>query len=108
MCECRFWPVIQQVHKPSNTWLKLVPVSPSKVEGALKSKKGALAAWDQDVDMCQHLIHGPFDFVAAPQVSGKSPGRSHTISPLDWDALKRQASSYDVDASDVDQVDPLK
>jgi hypothetical protein len=89
---CRFWPEIHEVQ--DGVLSTMLAVRPDKVLKFLKSRNDV--AWYQlDVDLAEHKLVGPFNFLPKNLVD-------HTH----WDRLV--GYDNDVDVSNVDCVDPLR
>ena len=102
--DCRYWPEVHEYDERNDTLTKMIACRPNRFEKMVGDNEGKYRSYQIDIDVCKHIIHGPFEFATPPTANG----RSHTFRQEDWAALRRLAPEFQVDPSDLDEVVPLQ
>ena len=100
---CRYWPEIH-VLRSNNTFGVMQQVRPEKVEKFLDANQTTAAAYDLEVDLMEHGIIGPFDFVPPNAANGES----RTVPEYCWEGLLAAQHDYGIDATNINDVVPLR
>ena len=61
-------------------------------------------AYEDDIDIVEHLLHGPFNWAPPRSVDN----RSYVIGKVNWSALVAAANPRNVDISDLGKIKPLR
>ena len=102
--QCRHWPETHRLRQ-DNSFAAIQLVRPDKVEAYLRRNQHSHAAYDLEVNLAKDGIIGPFDFMPA----GATTNQETTIVPsYCWDGLLAAQRTYGIDASDINEVVPLR
>ena len=96
--DCRYWPEVHEVQS-KGTLGRMRPIAPHKATRQLL-KKHNWAFYEWDVNLCQDLLTGPFEFEIINNEPFRIPGQV-------WKDLREQAVLAGVDTSDLNKVIPL-
>ena len=110
--ECRYWPEVHEL-LPSDIFGKLLCLSPDKIAAHIDKydrnyakgrTKLRYSLYDHELQACDHIITGPFNWATRQQIDKPRWRIPATI----WNRLRRDAPGKGVDTTDFGQIIPVK
>lgn len=99
---CRYWPEVRYL-RHDGTMGPIAMVRPAKADGMLRDNARKYVALEEEIDLDQHLLVGPFDF-ANPR---EYDNQAHRIPDDCWIDLMHRATDRGINTNDVNQILPL-
>ena len=102
--DCNYIPDLVEWMPDTNTHVQR-DVNPQRRISACR--KNPNLSWPtQDLNLAEHLIHGPFDFskLQPPAYIGPGPAEPRRVANLYWCILEDRASTFGIDVSNIQTV----
>jgi hypothetical protein len=101
-CNCRYWPEIHLLRQ--NGMLgQIIPIRPGRADIVLKERPHKYKAYEQDINLCDSALVGPFDFAVPKHYQQEG----HRIAFEEWEELKMAAARHNLDVSDIEETVPV-